>query len=365
MNLSLAMLPREINATPLATSVTVGYAVAIVSRNSCRLRTLLAQILAICGPMIIGYAFWIPVANGLLYSALLVCIAIITMMMGIAANAKMTELFRANQKTSRIARYDVLTGLLNRFSFGDALETMLTHASNGFVESFAIITIDLDRFKEINDTLGHNIGDAVIVEMAARLTKVVGVEDIIARLGGDEFVVLAKGRRRHNYGVVVAERIVEAMSEPVILNKMPLSAGASVGVALYPDHASTAEELMKKSDIAMYEAKHGGRKMACVFDAPMQAKINDARLLELEMQFAIEQEQFEPWFQPIENIVTGQVTSYEALARWRHPQRGIIQPNRFIPIAEHNRHDSGHRRADSRKRLSGRQKLGAPSNRRR
>jgi predicted signal transduction protein with EAL and GGDEF domain len=116
---------------------------------------------------------------------------------------------------------------------------------------------------------------------------------------------------------------------------MPLPAGASVGVALFPDHASTAEELMKKSDIAMYEAKHGGRKMACVFDAPMQAKINDARLLELEMQLAIEQEQFEPWFQPIENIVTGQVTSYEALARWLHPQRGIIQPNRFIPIAEH------------------------------
>jgi len=171
--------------------------------------------------------------------------------------------------------------------------------------------------------------------MGLRIRETIQPDDRLAHLGGDEFVVLVRNDSAGaSFGAETAERIVEALSRPLLNDGMPLPASASVGVALYPDHGATAEELLKKADIALYEAKQGGRNIFCVFDASMQSKINDARLFELDIQSAIEESQFEPWFQPIQNICTGSAIGYEALARWRHPRIGIITPGRFIPIAE-------------------------------
>jgi len=332
ISFSLAVHPREAQVAPLGMSLAVGFAVARVLRSSGRLRHLAAEVVVMIAPTAFGESL-LPAPNGWIYAALLAYVCVLTFAMGVVAHGRIIELHRANETNKRMARYDFMTGLFNRFAFMDAVKEASSRSSPSFTKRFAVIVMDLDRFKMVNDTLGHSVGDAVIVEMGARLRAGVRSEDVVARISGDGFGVLARGGA---LGAAFAERIVEALSQRIILDGIPLAIGACAGVALFPDHGTNAEDLMKAAFIALDSAKQSGEGSVCVFDAAMQAKSNETRAVELEIKAAIEVDQFEPWFQPIQNIETGQILGYEALARWRHPTRGVVPPGLFIPLAEQN-----------------------------
>ena len=335
-NYSLAFYPHVAEVAPLAMSVAVGFAVARVLRSSGRLRHLAAEILAVIAPTAFGESM-LPAPYGWIYAALLAYLCVLTFAMGVVAHARMIELHRANATNARMARYDLMTGLFNRFAFLEAVKEASSRSSRDFSERFAVIVVDLHRFKTVNDTLGHCVGDAVIVEMGARLRTAVRSEDVLARIGGDGFGVLARGGVADGaFGAAFAERIVEALSRRLDLDGIPLAIGACAGVALFPDHGTNAEDPMKAAFVALESARQSGEGTVCVFDAAMRAKSNEIRAIELEMRAAIEGDEFEPWFQPIRNIETGQILGYEALARWRHPSRGIVAPGLFIPLAEQN-----------------------------
>jgi diguanylate cyclase (GGDEF)-like protein len=332
---SLIVAP-SVGAQPLALGACAGFSIAYVARSSGRMRLLLLQVVATNLPMLTA-CLTRPVANGGGYALAVCALIIVTIGLGRVANGKIVELYQANKENLRMARCDMLTGLQNRFAFSDALRGSLLRAKERRGERFAVITIDLDRFKDINDTLGHMVGDAVLVEMAARLTKIARAEDTVARLGGDEFVVIARGEGFDaTMALGIAKRIVDALSQPFQLAPSPLAPSASVGVAIYPEHGASGEELLKNADIALYEAKGAGRNQAQLFDAAMQTKVDDGKQLETEIQTALATDQFEAWFQPIQNIEDGEIVGYEALARWRHPLHGSIPPDRFMPCAAQN-----------------------------
>ena len=327
----VADMPNSNNALPLAIAGAVGFAVAFVTRNSARFRLLVFQILAVTLPLVYGLLA-LPIANGGYYAALIAGLVITTFMLGRSSNARIIAHYRVNETNRRMARFDTLTGILNRFSFNDALMEALGDEAT---RHFALIVIDLDRFKEINDTLGHVVGDQVIVEAAACLKAVVGERDIVARLGGDEFVVITHGEADELVGPdSMGERIVAALAQTIDVSSHALTISASVGVALYPEHGASPEELMKRADIALYESKRLGRNRCAVFDMALQKKLDDARQIESDMAVAISEDQFEAWLQPIFDIDVGAIIGYEALARWRHPAKGLIQPDLFIPVAE-------------------------------
>ncbi|WP_374545130.1 putative bifunctional diguanylate cyclase/phosphodiesterase [Rhodoblastus sp.] len=319
----------------LASAIAVGFTVAFALRSAGRMKLFIAQVLTMCAPMTLAYAI-IPVKNGHAYSALLMALIVAAIVLGFAAHERIVELYCANLRTRHMAHNDMLTGLMNRFAFSEALDREIERGDIGSREAFSLLVMDLDRFKEINDMLGHNTGDAVIVEMAARLRRVVNSDDIVGRLGGDEFIILARGGGREGTEVPLAltDRIVAALREPITLDGSSIPVSASIGVVHYPDHGVAAQELLKKVDIALYEAKRRGRNRACVFDESMQARFNEARIMELEIETAVARNEFEPWFQPIGNIENGKVVGFEALARWPHPVRGMIPPVKFIPCSE-------------------------------
>jgi diguanylate cyclase (GGDEF)-like protein len=319
----------------LASAVCVGFTVAFALRSAGRMKLFISQVMTMCVPMIIAYSAF-PVRNGHAYAALLIGLVIAAIVLGFAAHENIVELYRANLRTRHMAHNDMLTGLMNRFAFSEALDQEIERGDIGSREAFSLVVMDLDRFKEINDMLGHNTGDTVIVEIAARLRRVVNSDDLVGRLGGDEFIVLARagGKEGFETPLAVTDRILAALDAPVSIDASPIAVSASIGVVHYPEHGVAAQELLKKVDIALYEAKRRGRNRACVFDDSMQQRFNEARIMELEIESAIERNEFEPWFQPIGNIENGKIVGFEALARWPHPVRGMISPVKFIPCAE-------------------------------
>ncbi len=325
---------------PLAIGGAVGFPIAFVARNSGRPQLLRRQIVAVIAPVVFAYVTS-PIRYGDLFATLLLGLAVSAFVLGQHSYAGLLEHYRVNDANRRFARFDTLTGLINRRSFNEALAGALTEERGQPPRRFALVSVDLDRFKDVNDTEGHAAGDAVIVETARRLVAITAPGDVVARIGGDEFVLLAHRRqetssRDASGPAEFAARIVAALGRPIYVEGVALPMTASVGIALYPDHGAEADDLMKRSDIALYEAKRSGRGRFHIFDRSMQARLDHARTLEIELQRAIREDQFEAWFQPINNLETGKPLGYEALARWRHPTRGLIAPDHFIPVAEQN-----------------------------
>lgn len=328
---AMAATPHGHNTLPLAVGSAVGFSINFSTRNAGRVRLFAQQVLASTAPLLVGL-ITLPIENGWYYAALFVGLDVSTIIMGRAANRKIIEHYRVNETNRKMARFDMLTGSLNRFSFSDALTEILRDKAT---DRFAIISIDLDDFKEVNDTLGHSAGDRVIGEVAGRLRALSKCDDIVARFGGDEFVILARNDGQDpSWPNGFARAIMEALTLPVDLETTLQPIGASLGIALYPDHGAAPEELLKRADIALYDAKRLGRRRYRTFDISMQQRLDDARMLEIEMAVAIREDQFEAWLQRIVNIETGEIVGYEALARWRHPGLGLITPDRFIPVAE-------------------------------
>jgi diguanylate cyclase (GGDEF)-like protein len=247
--------------------------------------------------------------------------------------ARTEKLEAANRQLRHLATHDALTGLPNRVLLDDRLAQAVAHAHRDG-QPFALLAVDLDRFKLINDSLGHRAGDAVLDEISRRLSSVVRDIDTVARTGGDEFIVVISPSGVPEDALAVAHRARDALRAPIRVSDVELYVTCSIGVAYYPTDASAADSLIARADAAMYCAKQRGRNNVQSFSAGMDAVTVGRVSLESDLHAAIEAGQFELHYQPKPETESGDVFSAEALIRWRHPQRGLIAPAEFIPLAE-------------------------------
>jgi len=229
---------------------------------------------------------------------------------------------------------DPLTGLANRVLYLDRLEHAFHRAARDDGYRFALLFIDLDRFKNINDSLGHDAGDELLVAIARRLEGCVRVVDTVARLGGDEFVVLLDESREPDGATRVANRVIEEFARPFRVAGRELFTGASIGIALSSPHYRSAGELLRDADTAMYRAKEAGRGRFVVFDGEMHARALHVLSVESGLRRALESNELEVFYQPVVSLSTKRPLGFEALVRWRHPKRGLVSPADFIPVAE-------------------------------
>jgi diguanylate cyclase (GGDEF)-like protein/PAS domain S-box-containing protein len=231
------------------------------------------------------------------------------------------------------ASHDSLTGLFNRTMFAERLQQALAQAQR-HERALALLFIDLDGFKVINDTLGHNAGDAFLIEIAARLRSILREGDVIARIGGDEFVVLIEEFADATHAAEVAKKILETVSKPFVVQNREFSVTASIGVAVYPEDGEETQQLLKSADIAMYRAKEGGKNGYRFSAQEMNVHLIERLSLESGLRRALERDELKLLYQPKVSIATGSVTGIEALVRWQHPAQGMISPSEFVPIAE-------------------------------
>ena len=250
----------------------------------------------------------------------------------VATFEDVTQRKAAEAKIEHLARHDVLTGLCNRANFREKLEVACEHARRGAPS--AVMYLDLDRFKAVNDTLGHPVGDALLKQVTARLLACTRGTDTVARFGGDEFAIIQTGAPQPAGAEVLAQRLVQALSAPFEIDGRAVVIGASIGVAVAPIDGVTPDVLMKQADLALYEAKGQGRGRHRFFSPGMDDEMQARRALELDLRRAAELGEFELAYQPMFSIETKAITGFEALLRWRHPTRGLVPPNDFIPVAD-------------------------------
>ena len=231
------------------------------------------------------------------------------------------------------AFHDLLTTLPNRTLFKERLSQAIVHSKrNG--EKFALLFIDLDQFKKINDSLGHHIGDEVLIEVAKRLQKMIREEDTLSRLGGDEFTIILKNIKTPQNAAKIAQKINSILNEPVIVGRHTLYISSSIGISIYPDDTNLADDLIKYADTAMYKAKDEGRNDYQFYSSEMTQLALERVLIENNLRSAIKEEEFIVYFQPQYDAQQNKLIGMEALVRWLHPREGLIQPYKFIPIAE-------------------------------
>jgi diguanylate cyclase (GGDEF)-like protein/PAS domain S-box-containing protein len=243
-----------------------------------------------------------------------------------------TEIKAAERRIKRLAYYDPLTELPNRALLAQRAELALALAAR-HGQSLAVLFLDLDRFKEVNDSLGHAEGDALLIQVAARLQALARAEDTICRLGGDEFVLLLSEADQEG-AVQVADRALASFREPFELGGRALGATASIGIALYPHDGADFAELLKNADTALYRAKHEGRNTRVFYDREMNAATLARMVLESELRQAIAAGQLRAYYQPKVRLADGALVGAEALVRWAHPARGLLGPDGFVPVAE-------------------------------
>jgi diguanylate cyclase (GGDEF)-like protein len=248
----------------------------------------------------------------------------------VGTHEDVTDRRKAEARIHHMARHDALTDLPNRNLFKEKVGEALQSAQ----KPVAVLCLDLDRFKHVNDTLGHPAGDALLRLVAARLKSIVRHCDTIARFGGDEFALAQLAADQPAAATKLAERIVETIGAPYDVDGHQVVIGASVGVALGPNDGTCSEELLKKADLALYRAKSEGRGRSRFFEPGMDALMQMRRALELDLREALQEGQFEVHYQPIVDIASSKVTCFEALLRWRHPRRGLLQPADFLALAE-------------------------------
>jgi diguanylate cyclase (GGDEF)-like protein/PAS domain S-box-containing protein len=245
----------------------------------------------------------------------------------------LTEKRRSQEKVSRLANYDSLTGLANRLQMSQLLEKILA-APQEMNRSCAVMLLDLDRFKHVNDTRGHPVGDALLRQVAQRLERTVGKSGRVGRLGGDEFQVIVPNRRDRSRVAQLAHDIIHSLSQPYSIDGHAIVIGASVGVALAPDDGTTSEELIRNSDLALYAAKDGGRGRHHFYAADLHAAAHARAELEKELRLAIVQGDLMLFYQPVVATASERITGFEALMRWKHPTKGWIPPEKFVKVAE-------------------------------
>jgi len=248
----------------------------------------------------------------------------------VTTHEDVTERRRAEAQIAHMAHHDALTELPNRVLLRERLEQALAGGSG----ALAVFCLDLDRFKEVNDTLGHSIGDALLKMVSERLRHCLSAEDTAARLGGDEFAVVAMAAARLEDATLLATRIIDELSRPYDLDGHQIVIGISVGIAFSPSDGFDADQLLRNADLALYRAKAEGKGTFRVFERGMGSLMTARRALDLELRKALVNGEFELVYQPVINLDSNAVLGFEALLRWNHPQRGLIEPAEFVPLAE-------------------------------
>jgi diguanylate cyclase (GGDEF)-like protein/PAS domain S-box-containing protein len=240
---------------------------------------------------------------------------------------------RAEASIEYLASYDALTGLPNRNLFQMRLKRAANHLRQQG-EVFAVLSLDLDRFKNVNDALGHKMGDSLLVEAARRIRAALAPDDMAARFGGDEFVILKAGVDGSFAAAQLAERLIADLTAPYDIDGHRILVGASIGIAVASDVMSSFEDLLRNSELALYRAKAAGKGRHCFYADEMDAAIQTRRLLEIDLREALDKSRLDVFFQPLIEVATGRVSGCEALVRWKHPTRGYVPPAEFIPLAE-------------------------------
>ncbi len=245
-----------------------------------------------------------------------------------------TERKKSEQRIAFMAHHDPLTGLANRAAVTQDIEDAAARQRR-WGEPFSVLLLDLDRFKYVNDTLGHPAGDALLQEVAARLKGFLRETDVLARLGGDEFAIIQAGEaNQHDAASALANRIIEMFAKPFNIDGNEINIGTSIGISLAPAHATNPDNLLKMADMALYRAKSAGRNGFRFFDPEMSEAASVRHKLESDLRHAVHRNELELRYQPVIDCKTGRICGAEALVRWRHPTKGLILPNRFIPLAE-------------------------------
>jgi diguanylate cyclase (GGDEF)-like protein/PAS domain S-box-containing protein len=250
----------------------------------------------------------------------------------VSTHQDITEQRQSEAKIAHMALHDALTGLPNRVLLSERLEQALARAKRG--EIVATHLLDLDHFKNVNDTLGHPAGDKLLKTVAERLRSLVRETDTIARMGGDEFAIIQLGIEQPSQATSLAERVIALISEPYEFDGNQVIIGTSVGIAIAPADGDTPDQVIRNADLALYRAKGEGRATFCFFEPEMDAQMQARRALEYDMRKALHAGEFELYYQPIINIKSNDISGFEALIRWRHPTKGIVPPSDFIRLAE-------------------------------
>jgi len=250
----------------------------------------------------------------------------------VTTHQDITDQRRSEAKIAHMAHHDALTGLPNRTLLNQQLEQAFNRAKRG--EKVAAHFLDLDYFKNVNDTLGHAAGDKLLKMVAERLRAVARDADIIARMGGDEFAILQTDVAQPADAGCLARRVIDSISRPYEIDGQQVIIGTSVGISIGPGDGQNPEALMRNADLALYRAKEDGRGAFRFFEPEMDAQMQERRTMEVDLRRALAAGQFELHYQPIVNLATNDISAFEALIRWRHPHKGLIAPNAFIPLAE-------------------------------
>jgi diguanylate cyclase (GGDEF)-like protein/PAS domain S-box-containing protein len=252
----------------------------------------------------------------------------------VATHEDITERKRAEAEIAHMARHDALTGLANRAAFNAKLAEASERVQRDGSD-VTVLMIDLDKFKAVNDTLGHPAGDQLLVEVGQRLRSALRETDVLARLGGDEFAIIQEGgSHQYDGAIALAQRILQVIAQPFDLNGHPAHIGSSIGIALAPEHGVDPEQLLTAADLALYDAKASGRNDFRVFRAAMLEVARSRKSAEGELRAAIERHEFELHYQPVVDVKRHLLCGVEALIRWRHPTKGLVGPDQFIPLAE-------------------------------
>jgi diguanylate cyclase (GGDEF)-like protein len=243
-----------------------------------------------------------------------------------------TEIRKIEGRIAHMALHDALTGLPNRVLLRQRIEAALPAAHRG--QPFAVHCLDLDHFKSVNDTLGHPVGDELLKQATRRLTRCVRRLDTVARLGGDEFAIIQSGVDSADVATRLAQRICDALKQPFDISGHQVLIDVSIGIALAPQDGTDPDELLKNADLALYRAKGDGRGVYRYFESEMNAMMQERRRLEMALRTGVKEGQFELHYQPIVNVESSAITGFEALLRWNHPERGLVAPGEFLPLAE-------------------------------
>ncbi|SFS12645.1 EAL domain-containing protein [Sphingomonas jatrophae] len=251
----------------------------------------------------------------------------------VGSGSDLTEKRRAQAEITRLALFDGLTGLANRQRMRSTLDQALAHSRLSY-RATALMLLDLDRFKAVNDTLGHQTGDALLQQVATRLQRCVGEAGLVGRLGGDEFQVLLSGDVGRDRLTALAGTIIEALSQAYLLSGSSISIGCSIGIAVAPHDGDDSDVLIRNADLALYAAKADGRGVHRFYRPEMLAGAQSRRQLEDDLRVALREDQLYVAYQPVVSLKQGRIAGYEALLRWNHPERGLVSPAEFIPVAE-------------------------------
>ncbi|MGP8123879.1 MAG: putative bifunctional diguanylate cyclase/phosphodiesterase [Xanthobacteraceae bacterium] len=337
----------------VAWSVVLGAAFGVIACNRiarpvtrfCRYGGTLAMVLAIVLTHFTGMAAMTVVpmsgiaippqalSDGFMISGVLVAIALIMIMGGSAYTIDLAAAREASDNFQRMAMHDPLTGLPNRHQLTLRLDGLLNRDGDDSAR-VAVLVIDLDRFKDVNDVHGHGAGDAVLRAIANKVSATLGPQELIARIGGDEFVAVKQDVFARGDAVKFARRLRELILEPVEWQNQKLSVGCSIGIAMFPEHGDDAELIASRADLAMYRAKGLGRGKICTYEPDMDEASRSRAALAIDLKRAVADNQFELHYQAQNDTRTGEIVGFEALLRWNHPERGRVSPAEFIPIAE-------------------------------